>query len=635
MTITDAQFLATLRGKGGARLTMLAEIKFAYQTGSGPAEGTIYLSDGLYITQPTDTPANQRYRAVINKSPEFARSFDLTKLGGRGTQSVGNLVLNNISGIVDDILDFIIDAREVRFYVGDGGDPAQCRAAWPRSDFRLVNVASVVNVDNGEQALTLSLASKTYLLDETIIGDAIATGPNAGKPKPLILGGVCRNVDIGPYLYDTASLKFYINGSSLLTTGVSSQATNSAAVRDNGAGLGPDVSLFAFDNTTMSANAGTDTLSFPAGHTLAVNDVIKFRGGISLPAGLAANTQYWVISSGLTATDFKPSLTKGGAAVDITGAVISGFWDVDRTRYYIDAAAGTLELSASPAGRVTADIAATGGDITTNDLHGAFLFIIKNFTELTGTEYDASSFTALTALEAAESARYGRAVLDRLNVLTLLDEIAVASRSWYTWGADGVLRVGRLDLANIDSATPIDTITAGDVRSDPVCKNLPLQRGKVLVDYRKNWCVQTDGFAGSVPLEDRSKWSLDFQNRATSTDPAGTTYPDNWWDYHRSAIDSNPIELLCFTGTASAGQTVADSLLALFKPWTRVFTCTVGLDKYALNPGDCVRVTYPRHGLDSGKNFRVASVTTKATEQLVDLVLVTQATPDYTSTTFP
>jgi hypothetical protein len=57
------------------------------------------------------------------------------------------------------------------------------------------------------------------------------------------------------------------------------------------------------------------------------------------------------------------------------------------------------------------------------------------------------------------------------------------------------------------------------------------------------------------------------------------------------------------------------------------------LDKYALNPGDCVTLTYPRFGLAAGKRVRVISVQPRFSDQAVDLVLVRQATPDFLSTT--
>lgn len=618
MTVSDAQFARFIR-HGASSVVTIVEIEFAYESGGVLATGTIYLAD-----RPEAVAGSQPYRDAIQAAPDMERAIDLARLGGRGSRTVGSIVINNTGCAFDYLLEVIIDGRDAAISIGGEG--------WDRADYRLLGVWTVASVkapNDGE--IVIELRDKNFLLDDTLVGDEISTGPNAGKPKPLILGNV-RNVDIGPYLYDTANLRYYINSNSALTSGASTQATSGAAVRDNGASLGPDLTFFSFDNTTMTANAGTDTLTSTVAHGFSTNDVIVFRGASGTPsifAGLTFSVQYWVIAAGLTANDFRVSLTKGGAAVDITGTVMSGFIEVDRRRYYIDATAGTLELSSSPAGRVTADL--VGTIAAGSRLHNAFQFLLENYTTVPADEYDTASMTALATLESSEGATYGRAILDRVNVLTLLDEIATASRSWYAWDESGVLKVGRLDLANLDAATPIDTIDVDDIFGDLACESLALNFGRTFVDTRKNWCVQTDGFAASVLLADRSKWSLNYQNRTMSTDPGTGGYVANWWDYHESAIDSKPIVLPCFTGNATAALVVANGIASLFRPWTRVHRCTVGLDKYALNPGDCVLVTYPRYGLDAGKNCRVVSVRPRVSDRQVDLVLVRQATPDYTT----
>jgi hypothetical protein len=635
MSVSDAQFWAWLRN-GAPRLVLLAELKFAYETASGPAEGTTYLSSRQYRTSPLDSPANTAYRAVIANSPEFSRSINLQKLGGRTELQIGSLVLNNTNGAVDFLLDAIVDARAVSFYVGDAGDAASGLQPWARSDFRAVGTAvmAAVRASNDEE-LVVDLHDKTYLLDVTVVGPTIATGPNAGKPKPLVLGRA-RNLDISPFLLDAVTLTYAINGSGL-STSVNS-GSSAGPVRDRGSSLST-TSFYFFDNTIMSANAGTDTLTSTTPHLLNANDVIQFRGtgggAHSLFTGLVIGTQYWVLGSGLTANDFKLSLTQGGAAVDITGTVLTGAFQIDQARYYVDAAAGTLQLSTTSAGLVTADVF---GTLATAGIHGAFKYLIQTYSGLAASEYDTTSMDALAAIEVLESGNYGRAILDRMNLLTLLDEIATASGSWYGWDASGVLKVGRLDLANLDAATSVDTITTSEIMNDIDCQNLPVPFGRVVVDTRANYAVQTSDFNGAVTASDRSKYGQQFQKRTTSTDPATTSYLANWWDYHKSATDSAPMPIWGFEG---AEQAMADRLAALYGPYTRAFHCVVSLDKYfradgtVMSPGDCVTLTYPRYGLSSGKNMRVASVQPQFTADppVCDVMLVRKAVPDYTSTT--
>lgn len=68
-----------------------------------------------------------------------------------------------------------------------------------------------------------------------------------------------------------------------------------------------------------SITIATDTIAF-TGHGLVAGDTITYNNGGGADAtGLVSGTNYFVISSGLTANAFKVSLTSGGAAVDITG----------------------------------------------------------------------------------------------------------------------------------------------------------------------------------------------------------------------------------------------------------------------------------------------------------------------------
>jgi hypothetical protein len=67
----------------------------------------------------------------------------------------------------------------------------------------------------------------------------------------------------------------------------------------------------------FTANASTDVLSLTA-HGLVVGHTVQFSSSGTLPAGLSAATNYYVIADGLTANAFKVSLTPNGTTVDIT-----------------------------------------------------------------------------------------------------------------------------------------------------------------------------------------------------------------------------------------------------------------------------------------------------------------------------
>lgn len=68
-------------------------------------------------------------------------------------------------------------------------------------------------------------------------------------------------------------------------------------------------------NATFTATAATDVIASTA-HGLSNGEIIKVSSTTTLPAGLSANTAYYIINK--NTNDFQVSLTSGGAAVDIT-----------------------------------------------------------------------------------------------------------------------------------------------------------------------------------------------------------------------------------------------------------------------------------------------------------------------------
>jgi hypothetical protein len=85
--------------------------------------------------------------------------------------------------------------------------------------------------------------------------------------------------------------------------------------------------IMLFDGSPLAALVNTgdvagNTIQSPA-HGLTTNDQVRFEqfpGDTPVPAGLAENTTYFVIATGLTADVFEVSATQGGAVIDITAA---------------------------------------------------------------------------------------------------------------------------------------------------------------------------------------------------------------------------------------------------------------------------------------------------------------------------
>lgn len=613
--ITDAGFLQWIRSANN--FTLLAEVNFGYQYAGMPAESMLYFSNRDYTSEASS--GTIQYLSNILTETTFERTIDVAQLGGRGTESEDSIVLSNSDGGLDYLLRYILDGRKVSFYVGD--------PTWERSQFRQVGVATVASImANSDQQITITLADQSLLLDVTIIGDTMLTGPNAGKPKPVLFGFV-DNFDLTPYLFDTTGPSYYFNNYAQDP----SVAFSNISVRDAGVSL--INTGYTDTNSNMTANAGTDTITRNA-HGLQANDVIVYSGAVPF-AGLSNLVQYYVLSS-VTSNTYQVSLTRGGTVVDITGTTFSGTIAVQSRRYYVNAAGAYITLSSAPSGQVTADILSQGltGDAAIQNIpHAAFRYIIDTWTTLTLADRDAAAFSVLVAAEQAAGTQWGYAVLDRTNVQDVLDAIALATNSWYAWSRLGLLTVGKLDLANLATATAVDTIYADDIdmTTQPTYGNLVLPWGQLIADGNQNVVAQTSGLATGVSAAAKSQWSQTYQTRVQTTDPGVTQTQylnGRYWLYHKSALISQPQETQLIGSTASM-QAYCDERTKLFAPYTAVFTCSVRYSFYSLDVGQCVNLVYPRYGLSGGQHFRVIGIKLRPGDKLIDLTLVCQNIPNW------
>ena len=92
-----------------------------------------------------------------------------------------------------------------------------------------------------------------------------------------------------------------------------------------------------------SAGVTNNDIFSPA-HGLAANDRVLFWAtiGAAIPTGLAEDTEYFVIATGLTTDAFRVSATQGGAAIDITAI---GDGDVQKYVAEVFAGQGTYQVT--------------------------------------------------------------------------------------------------------------------------------------------------------------------------------------------------------------------------------------------------------------------------------------------------
>lgn len=186
--ITDAAYAAWLASATPQRCVLIECTWRNLSTGAGGVE---YLSTHPFVSGPADTPAHQRYRAIVKAIPSFKQTMS-DFLYGVTTPNVGTVTLTAGDSAMDVWLDGSRDfiGRPVTVYLGD--------PSWPKADFRSIwsGVLASVGV-SGTNVVTLEVRDAQHLLNQPIKRAAFTDliyrgGSNYGASFPLTYGTVHR-----------------------------------------------------------------------------------------------------------------------------------------------------------------------------------------------------------------------------------------------------------------------------------------------------------------------------------------------------------------------------------------------------------------------------------------------------------
>jgi hypothetical protein len=425
---------------------------------------------------------------------------------GRSQQSSGDLIVSNENvldrngeflegGVRDTWHSMNWDGRAYEMYVGD--------PAWAFADFFLAQAGTIVDIydPGGGYKIGFKFSDKGPLLDRPLMTTLIGgTGPRAGDLMPLALGE--RLVNITPKLIDDVNQIYLITDVDAggliedLYTDHFDWYERPADVRENGISL-------ATGNSITAVDIGTDTLTTLSNHGFTENTRVYFANqfGSSLPTGLTASpfgsarTYYWVVAAGLTSTDFRVSATRGGATLNLTGALGGNpFVGAYKWDYLGD---GTFQLAQATAGTITCDVHGLGVNgaesYTCADLIQQVLTSGRTNSPLTIADIDTASFAAHKITCPQKLSIY---ITEQTTFAELFDRLVLSGGSWWGFSDTGLLQLGRLDLPS--AGTPAYSFIDDDIarRSMKIVRRI-LPRAEVKLAGVKNW-TQQDTLAGDV-----------------------------------------------------------------------------------------------------------------------------------------
>jgi hypothetical protein len=173
---------------------------------------TFYVSEGGFVTGPSDTPAHTAFLPVVLDPGSIGiHAYGDGRTGGATRLEIGEIVLANADGALDEWVNYSFDGRPVTIRSGVSG-------AYP-SSFPAVLVATADGIEADMSQIVIRLRDKQYLFEKPVLAARYA-GNNAlpaglegtasdikGRAKPKAYGKV---MNASPPCVNTSRLEFEV-----------------------------------------------------------------------------------------------------------------------------------------------------------------------------------------------------------------------------------------------------------------------------------------------------------------------------------------------------------------------------------------------------------------------------------------
>ncbi len=272
-----------------------------------------------------------------------------------------------------------------------------------------------------------------------------------------------------------------------------------------------------------------------------------------------------------------------GAAYATLSEVQSAAPAAGHFRVYAGAEGTYVRLGSSPAGTVTCDAA------TSETKAASLAALVASDMGMTMSASDVS------ALNAANAAPVGVWATDDTTAADVITQLLGSVGAW--WGTDrfGALRCARLTTPAV-TGTDIEPAA---IMSLSLLSTADADNGVPAKAVKLGWgrnCTVQDDLAGSVPA-DRKAWLAD----ETRTARGENSNADIWPDAPEIEIDTVLLDQSAAAAEAARLLTLYGQPRQLFEVRIRAASVTAA----AYDLGATVTLTWPRFGLDAGKNLVV------------------------------
>ncbi len=577
---TNAEIDAAISSQSAVLAVVMQITGVGYNAGVSPYTKQIkaYFSTFGFASRPWDNPPNQYFPGLISQIPTVSREMS-TALAGQVATGIGDALLMNPpqgdtrKGILDDLLRLVPKRNIVLMQVGCFDHPLH--------DFRPIVRGRVGNpTAPSEEVIRLPIADLSDALNEplstTRFGSS-GTNPYQGQFYPALFG---QPDYIECPLIDSSVPRYALNRRAII------QQTPPST--GGGPSMYADTTPLTSGSTISAVTPASDLLTSAVPHGMTANWRVVFFAGTP-PAPLALETEYWVISSGLTTTDFKVSATRGGSAIDITGSTTGANWIGFGYDFDYTGPPASVRLANSPGS--TARIFAQGcGDndgSATPYLPGKMYASI--FFSALGLSLNFKDQASFDALDTALSTFKGGMWFDTQSHTgaEAALKLATGSFTFFCLSPEGLFQVGKIDLP---AATAVLTLIESDVK-DGSLKLVDVIRP---VDMSKAQFTYSPWFLLGPPLQTDAIFGA-RQGKSTQLPYSygGASWP---LDNFPNNTEANNAAVFDSIGTATGNIEMRNRIAALFLRKLGIFEVQTRVAAARLAIGQTISLTHPRMG---------------------------------------
>lgn len=316
----------------------------------------------------------------------------------------------------------------------------------------------------------------------------------------------------------------------------------------------------------------------------------------------ATNLIYQAHDGAMAAVDdvFDRGAALTSSATDVADYTALVAQSVSAGQYATALAVGLFKLGSSPDGLITADVRGDATPDYQNTLDTICLRIIRDRHGLSEHLISTATFAGAAAI-AGELGIY----ISHQEAPTTSDVISRLMSSVGGWWGQGMrdrkIRAGRLiDPGPRSPNIYLDKYQILSIEPETA----PVARWQQKCTYQPNWTQQRGEDLAASVTDARRQFLTETERAVAASDVTVKVR-------HIDALDPAPVATL-YESSADA-DTLSAYLLALHKVDRQLFRVTVKRLGFLCDLGSIVRITYPRLGLSTGKNFVVVGIREEVT----------------------